>query len=217
MRAQVTAIKFRNYRSSVSRNLQLKSHGLPLEEALKRSHIELEIGCGVGWHPIEVAKSLVPEQQSILAIERTTNKFNAFRRRLENHPDLNSVLTAIQADAFHLITELIPHESLTRLWMLYPNPEIKRPNNRWYNSSAFRMALRALRTGGTFHFATNLSDYAEESETLAPRMGLRVIEKRQISNQFNVDFSPRTHFEKKYFERGNLLFDYVFEKTDEAL
>ncbi len=217
MSAQENAIKIRTYRSPAAQSLRIKLHGLSIEEALKRSHIELEIGCGVGWHPIELAKSLVPQQQSIIAIERTTNKFRTFCQRLENHPELSYILTAVQADAFHFITELIPHGSLARLWMLYPNPEIKRPNHRWHNSSAFQMALKGLRTGGTFHFATNLSDYAQDCERTAPRIGLRVLEKRQISNQTDLNFSPRTHFEKKYFERRNVLFDYVFEKTDEAL
>jgi tRNA G46 methylase TrmB len=190
--------------------------GLSLETALSRAHIELEIGCGVGWHPIDLAKKMKSETQAMIAVERTTEKFHAFRGRLENHPQLASIITGVHGDAFRFIATRIPNSSIDRLWLLYPNPDFKRSNHRWFNSMGFRRSLLALRCSGTFHFSTNLLGYAQEGEIAAGKLGLRLIEKQIISKLTRPDFAPRTHFEKKYFERGNDLFDYVFEKSHEA-
>lgn len=189
--------------------------GLKLTEALRRKSIELEIGCGVGWHPIEIAKQMRSDQ-AFIAVERTSNKFAAFKRRLENHPSLKTVLTAVHGDAFHFIAEEIPDQALERIWLLYPNPEVKRPNNRWYRSPGFRRTLAALRIGGHFHFATNIAEYASTSESQAKLLGLRLQESQIVSQTTHTGYCPRTHFEKKYFERGERLFDYTFEKVNEV-
>lgn len=221
MQSENAVLSSRQYQVPNTLGDRTQTFGLPLEEALRRRSIELEIGCGVGWHPIEVAK-LLENDQALIAIERTSNKFAAFQRRLQNHPHLQDVLSAVHADAFHFIATSVPSASLDKIWMLYPNPEIKRPNNRWYLSPGFRRALQALRIGGVFHFATNIADYAHAGEAQAKSLGLslqeaRLIQKSQLNQQSNqAPFSPRTHFEKKYYERGETLFDYVFQKTSEV-
>lgn len=216
MQLKQADINHRAFRLTDLRDERTELFGLPLETALRRKQVELEIGCGVGWHPIETAKNLLADEQALIAIERTNNKFLAFKRRFENHPHLQNVLTGVHADAFHFIAQAIPDQALGKIWMLYPNPEIKRPNNRWYRSPGFRRALMALRLGGRFHFATNLSEYALAGEAQTTRLGLRLLEKQLITKTDQPNFSPRTHFEKKYYERGEQLFDYTFEKVNEA-
>lgn len=211
MRIEKSKLDIRTYNSPKVGLERLVLSGLPLKEALSRASVELEIGCGVGWHPIQRAKAISDLNSAIIAVERTSNKFNAFQRRLDNHRELLNLITAIHADAFQFVAHQVPNQSLDRLWLMYPNPEIKKSNNRWYRSPGFRRALQAVKPSGTFHFATNLLDFAEAAETHAPHLGLRLLEKKVLNLRQTPLFSPRTHFEKKYFERGDALYDFVFD------
>jgi tRNA G46 methylase TrmB len=205
------ARKFRSHQKPSQ--LRFDFAGLPFNAELLKSQksVVLEIGCGVGWHPIQLA-----EQRRgtaiIIAIERTENKFDSFRNRLNNHPDFQNSICAVHGDAYHFVDRFFSVARIDEVWMLYPNPEIKRPSLRWYHAPSFHRIVEAMKPGSLFHFATNLEDYAKKGHGAAPGFDFDVVSKMEISKKSNPLFQPRSHFEKKYFERGETLYSYAFRK-----
>ena len=96
--------------------------------------IDLEIGCGVGWHPIRYA--VENPERAIVAIERTTEKFEKFRTRLARKPELTNLI-AVHGDAVAWITHHIPDAACDRIFLFYPNPNPKNPQARWVRMPFF--------------------------------------------------------------------------------
>lgn len=163
--------------------------------------LDLEIGCGVGWHPVTYAAR--HPDRTLIAIEHTREKFQKFKQRASRHDLAN--LRAVHADAVRYVTHAIAPSSLERVFILYPNPEMRASNKRWFRMPFFEELLSKLKSGGTLQLATNLEGYAEEAKTYARYWGLNLVHESHPSE-------PRTHFEKKYLERGETCFDLVFQK-----
>ena len=70
--------------------------------------------------------------------------------------------------------------------------------------------IETLTPGGLIELATNESFYAEEChQWMTKKWKIPCIEFKTLPQ----DFSPRTHFEKKYLERGEKCFNLVFKKA----
>lgn len=164
--------------------------------------LDLEIGCGVGWHPVSYA-SAHPER-TLVAIEHTREKFQKFRRRAEAHALAN--LIPVHADAVRYVTHAFRAATVDRVFLLYPNPELHAENKRWFRMPFFEELLSKLKPDGTIELATNIEAYAEEAKRYAVHWGLALAAETHPAE-------PRTHFEKKYLERGETCFDLIFRKT----
>lgn len=170
--------------------------------------LDLEIGCGNGFHAIAYAKSS-PERH-LIAIERTHNKFRSFQSRLKGHPQLKNI-NAIHSDAISWVSHCLPEEALSRVFLLYPNPypKSRQANHRWVNMPFFGYLLRCLKPGGELVLATNEEFYYLEARKRAVQTwGLEVKEDEVVSSAAK----PRTHFEKKYLERGETCWNLVFRR-----
>ncbi len=168
----------------------------------------VEIGCGVGLHPLQFSKKN-PEQE-IIAIEQTTNKFSKFYKRYLNHQCPKN-LYPFHDNAIHFVTHLIKKESVHKYFLLYPNPNPKKgdQNKRWHAMPFMEKILETLIPGGLIEFATNEPFYAKEClQWMTEKWELDVIEYKTLSQSF----PPRTHFEKKYLERGQKCFNLIFKK-----
>lgn len=175
----------------------------------RMQHLDVEIGAGQGLHAIQRAQRF-PER-TLIAIERTHTKFSAFQTRLAHHPDLRN-LVPVHGDAVAIIAHHIADRSVENVFLLYPNPYPKRKhaNLRWPNSP-FMECLRAKMTlSGKLWFATNLADYAEEASLKFPaNWGFRLDTRERLHDARLA----RTHFEKKYLERGEACWNLVFSLT----
>ena len=94
--------------------------------------IDLEIGAGQGLHAIAYARAH-PERQ-LIAVEKTHTRFAKLQGRKKSHPALLNLWIA-QADASAFVSHLIPDKSLSKVFILYPNPYPKhnQANLRWHN------------------------------------------------------------------------------------
>ena len=183
-----------------NRNLIEAPHGLVLPP--KVATLDLEIGCGVGWHPVTYAKQ--NHERTLIAIEHTREKFQKFSARAEKHALTN--LIPVHADAVRYVTHAISPQSIDRVFILYPNPEEQASNKRWLRMPFFSELLSKVKVGGTVQLATNIAHYAEEAKQYATGVwGLACIAESNPK-------TPRTHFEKKYLERGETCFDLIFQK-----
>jgi len=171
--------------------------------------IDLEIGCGVGLHPIRYGQAH-PERR-LIAIEHTSEKFGKFARRLRRHPDIQNVVP-IHADAISWVCHQIPERSLDRIFLLYPNPyPMPRDlNKRWHAMPFMDFLLRRLKIGSVLIMATNESFYADEAESLfsAREQVIEVSRRAFCIEDLPIELA-RTHFERKYLERGETCHEII--------
>jgi tRNA (guanine-N(7)-)-methyltransferase len=171
--------------------------------------LHVEIGCGVGLHPIQWTAA--HPGNGLLALERTQTKFQSFQRRINNHERSN--LYAVHADAHDWLPRHITSESIDGLFLMYPNPYPKerQANKRWYRSPFCHFLMEILKPGGQVQFATNEKFLVEEALSFASEVwALQLIQERKSTN---AQWLPRTHFEKKYMARGQTCYDLTFRKT----
>jgi tRNA (guanine-N7-)-methyltransferase len=174
---------------------------------LKSAPLDVEIGCGVGWHPIQYGQA--NPTRKLVAFEHTRAKYQSFARRLLQHPELTNLI-AVNGDAVRWITHLFASESIARCFLLYPNPEPKAANRRWLRSSFMHVLQSKLVLGGEIHLATNEEWYFREAVEYAEKFWqLQIIQQ----GPFRLgERQARTHFEKKYLQRGQTCFEAIFKK-----
>lgn len=169
---------------------------------------DLEIGCGAGWHPLQ--RALHSPERNLIAIERTVEKFRSFESRIRRHPPLPN-LHPLHADATAVLAHDLPRELFETVFLLYPNPEPKNPAQRWIRRPFFKKIIESLRPEGRVVFATNENSYFEELIIHGPTTwGLKPISSRQIRRDEAAQ--ARTHFEKKYLERGETCHEVIFAR-----
>ena len=169
----------------------------------QQSSIYLEIGAGKGKHALQFA-SQNPDSQ-LIAIERTSEKFTAMQK-LANEVNLPN-LTVIHADAVAWVTHGVPANTLSKIFILYPNPEPHNPNQRWLNMPFFEFLLSRLQDNGEIILASNIASYIDEAETMASEIWQLPVAKSQV-----VATSERTHFEVKYLARGEACWQLTIKK-----
>lgn len=170
--------------------------------------VDLEIGCGVGWHPIRY--SAENPRRLLFAVEQTAEKFAKFRDRLSRHPEREN-LFAVHADAVAWTVHRAAGLVFDRVLILYPNPNPKNAAARWIRMPFFGYLLGRLAPGGTICFRTNSAAYAREVRELAvERWGLRIVESRELTRDAGV--LPITHFERKYLGRGEICTEIVLAR-----
>lgn len=203
-------------RSFNSENLPLprlseeqKNHLIKFIE--KSTAIDLEIGGGVGFHAVQYALNN-PDRQ-LICIERTHEKYEKLYRRWINHNKPQNLLP-IHADAVSLVHYFIPENIIRKVFFLYPNPESKNSAQRWINMPFFGRLLELLPNGCEILFATNELFYYEELLENSPHWPLKIVSKRSF---IKADVEPifRTHFEKKYLERGETCYEVLFKLCDD--
>jgi tRNA (guanine-N7-)-methyltransferase len=170
--------------------------------------LDLEIGCGVGWHPIRYAER--NPGRRLIAIEHTREKFESFQGRFEKHGLTN--LLPVHADAVRWVHHHLKNESIDRVFLLYPNPEPGNPSKRWLRAPFFHRLLEVMKPGAELTLATNIESYFKEALEYGENFWkLGISRQRTIVNP-PPDGIPRTHFEKKYLARGESCFDVTFRK-----
>lgn len=176
--------------------------------------LAIEIGCGVGRHPIQWARAN-PDRQ-ILAIERTSEKFEKCQRRLAQnrfkHPDQYNNIYLAHAEAAVLLPHLIESNQVTTYFYLYPNPEPKSKNRRLSQSPLLPFIQSTLCRRGQLIVASNVYSYIAELTQAAISIGFSIDREGPLSQEMK----PRTHFEKKYLERGDSCFELVLSKMPDS-
>lgn len=177
---------------------------IALMKSSKCQKLSLEIGAGAGWHAIDFA--LKNPQTLLIAIEHSKERFVKLQRRWEKHSKpLN--LIPVHADAESFVSHCLPNHSLDEVILLYPNPypKVSQSNKRWHNMPFWAELLRKMKLNSELQFATNEKFYSDEFvATMQKEWKCQVL--TEILIYKNKDFIPRTHFEKKYFERGETLY-----------
>jgi tRNA G46 methylase TrmB len=210
LRAQATSAKPADMRAFDASNLP--KHPLPdhLSTIVSSASLDLEIGAGQGFHALTY--SLRHPERRLIAVERTINRFKQLQRRFTEH-GCPTNLFPIHADAISVVSHWLQNTSLERVFLLYPNPypKSKHANLRWHNMPFMGQLLRKMKPEGRLTLATNILSYKDEAKFVMEReWGMSLVAEQLVNH------SPRTHFEKKYLERGETCWNLVFEKTAKA-
>lgn len=172
--------------------------------------VALEIGCGNGEHAIKFAQT--HPQIFLIAIERTTNKFQSFTKKLKKMDPPPPNLVGYHADAIHWCAHNLGNgPKLSQIFLLYPNPypKEKQANLRFANMPFMGFLLKHLKTGGQVTLATNIYEHYLEAHTnFSELWGLETLQGEPIS----PTAEPRTAFERKYLERGETCYNLVLKK-----
>ncbi|MDR3607914.1 MAG: SAM-dependent methyltransferase [Oligoflexia bacterium] len=186
-----------------SENISKPRGTLPFAYPSIEVPLDVEVGCGVGWHPIRYVRE--NPKRTLVAIEHTRTRFSRFERRIASHDPLPN-LHPVHADAVKWITHFLRPATVDRYFFLYPNPRPK----PWYSMPFFARVVETLKVGGTVTLATNESFYYVAAKNYFTRVwGLEIVSDRSIAP---IE-KPRTHFEKKYLSRGESCFDLVVRKS----
>lgn len=191
------------FSGNFEQELKKQIHSIPL--------LDLEIGAGSGWHSITYAKN--NPTRTLISIEHSRTRFDRFKNRCCSNELDNLIALQSQAEAF--VTGFLPPLSLSRIFILYPNPNLKNPAKRWLRMPFFSALLDRLKVGGEIILTTNQEWYFTEALQMATRVwNLRVLHSTCFSKAIPPVHGPRTHFEKKYLLRGDRCFEVRFGKGE---
>lgn len=115
----------------------------------------------------------------------------------------------VEGDVLELLPR-IPPGSLAGVRMYFPDPwpKQKQRHRRLARADVVSQLVDRLRPGGTFHFATDIADYAAQvSEVCSTEQRLRggVIER--------PDWRPLTRFEQRGLDAGRQPTDMLYERV----
>lgn len=178
----------------------------PWRKLIGNRKLVIEIGPGVGLHPLQYAK--VNPDKFIVGIEKTTEKHTKFARRVQHHPEVNNVM-AIHANAVEWISKNIGENEVSEYFLLYPNPYPKaaQKNKRLMHMPFMHYLINTMKTGATLTIATNMYFfYLDAKETI---IELELVKDSIIS----ITSKGRTHFERKYLQDGQKCYELVFKKS----
>ena len=176
------------------------------------SHLDVEIGCGVGLHPVNYA--LENLNRTLIAVDKSLIRYEKMIQRIANHQEIPNLIP-IRENAVWFVTHEITKNSVENYFFLYPNPYPKKgqANKRWHQMPFMQHVIATLKAEGKIHLATNMKFYAEDAEDFFTNFwNLKLIKKETYRSLQEIPFPPRTHFEKKYLERGETCWNFIFQK-----
>lgn len=179
---------------------------------LSKGPLDVEIGCGVGLHPVNYC--LKNPKRTLVAIDRSEMRMHKMLDRIKEQGGVPNLIP-IRENAVWFVTHEIQSSSVENYFFLYPNPypKKKQANKRWYQMPFMSHVIETLKKKGHIHLATNMRYYAEEAEDFFVNVWkMKLIKKEKYSSLEEIPFSPRTHFEKKYLERGETCWYLMFQK-----
>jgi tRNA (guanine-N7-)-methyltransferase len=124
-------------------------------------------------------------------------------------------LRLIAHDAVEVLSRQVPHESLCRINLYFPDPWPKKRHHkrRIVSPSFVELCAERLQAGGHLHIATDWANYAEHIDaTLAASGRFTLVERREHDGDQPLD-RPETKFERRGLRHGHRIVDWRFSKT----
>ncbi|MBI5451631.1 MAG: tRNA (guanosine(46)-N7)-methyltransferase TrmB [Gammaproteobacteria bacterium] len=176
----------------------------------RRAPRVIEIGFGMGDALFDMA-CRHPEQDFI-GIEVFLPGVGALLRRVGEQGLTN--VRVISADAVQVLEQMIPDDTLSAVWLLFPDPwhKNKHHKRRLVQPDFAKLVRNKLQLQGCFHLATDWENYAQQMmKVLSAAPG--------FANQCGAgQFAPRpesrplTKFERRGQRLGHGVRDLIFER-----
>lgn len=163
--------------------------------------VVLEIGFGMGESLVTMAQQ--SPETDFVGIEVHPPGIGNILQRIDQEQITN--LKVLRGDAVLLLRDLIPHGSLTRVQIYFPDPWPKKRHHkrRLVQAPFAALAARKLLPGGYLHAATDWPDYAEQMEAVLSA-------DRSFENAQENKTRPVTKFERRGRGLGHPVRDLLF-------
>lgn len=171
----------------------------------------LEIGFGMGDSFVDMA--IAAPEKNFIGIEVHLPGVGRMLNRTETEQIPN--IRCYKEDAVEILNTCIPDESLATVQLFFPDPWHKKKHHkrRIVQPEFAQLVRRKLKTGGTFHMATDWENYAEHMmEIMEPAEGfINTSGKGQFTNG-RPAHRPVTKFEKRGQRLGHGVWDLIYRK-----
>jgi tRNA (guanine-N7-)-methyltransferase len=173
--------------------------------------VHLEIGFGNGEALAAMAR-LHPEI-NFLGIEVHRPGVGALLQRLKTEALTN--VRVISADAVDVLSRRIPDQSLSAMYLFFPDPwpKLRHHKRRLVQPGLVSLVCQKLQIGGLWHLATDWEDYARHM--LAVLTDAEGLENASGPGQFAArpESRPLTRFERRGQKLGHDVWDLVFRRV----
>jgi tRNA (guanine-N7-)-methyltransferase len=171
----------------------------------------LEIGPGRGDFLLDMAEAYPSKR--FVAVEMGGRRFRKLSERIDKARLTNVLL--IRGDARVVLPRFIAPSSISRLFVLFPDPWPKRrqAHNRLLTEDFIRLLTATIRPGGELFHATDVQEYAEWVAENCRRVGgLRLGVPTIVDYAPVLEYRP-SFFEQKWRAEGKSIF-YILASRD---
>jgi len=183
----------------------LPVYGISFPEKIKTERpLVLEIGSGMGETTIEIAKA--HPEMDFVAVEVHGPGVGSLLNRIQKANMTN--LRIVRHDAVEVLERMVADGSLAAIHLFFPDPwPKKRHHKRRLVQAAFAaLVAKKLKSGGIFHAATDVPDYAEHIEQVFLENNHFERMKRGFAER------PTTKFEARGRKLGHAIRDLYFRR-----
>lgn len=181
----------------------------------RRAPRVLEIGYGMGQSLLQMAKS--EPDKDFVGIEVHPPGVGSLllgAYDLVMDQVLLPNLKTYMADATDVLRECVPHQSLQRIQLYFPDPWPKKKHHkrRIVQPALIELMAQRLETGGLLHLATDWHPYADWMMDILEAEPL--LENKVAAGEFapRPEWRPETKFEQRGERLGHGVYDLIFRR-----
>lgn len=165
--------------------------------------VALEIGSGKGRFLINSASER--PDVNFVGVEKSLHYYRVIRKRLERHGLTNTRI--INYDAFPVVREMVPDESISELHIYFPDPwpRKRERKRRMIRDEVMPEWIRVMSPDARGIYVTDHQEYFEKAFEV-----LRTYFDAEEADA--TESPPRTNYEAKYREEGRPIYEARFRR-----
>ncbi len=173
----------------------------------------LEIGFGMGDSFVDMA--IAAPEKNFIGIEVHLPGIGRMLNRVETEQVPN--IRCYKEDAVEILKDCIEDQALSTVQLFFPDPWHKKKHHkrRIVQPEFAELLRRKLKTGGTFHMATDWENYAEHMlEVMEAAPGFENVNGAGQYTNGRPALRPVTKFEKRGQKLGHGVWDLIYRKVN---
>jgi tRNA (guanine-N7-)-methyltransferase len=182
---------------------------IDLKDHFGDREVWLEIGFGGGEHMVHQA--VQNPDVGIIGCEPYINGVAMLLGKIRAEKAQN---VAVYPGDVRNMFDVLPEESISRAFLLYPDPWPKKRHHKWRFVTAehLRPLGKCLEKGAIFRIATDIPDYVRQSLEQVPRFGFEWLAERPADWREPWDDWISTRYEQKALREGRVPHYLTFRR-----